>query len=152
MAARFGQVWRWFAAALVLLVLNYAWELAHARLFTNYADVPRPDHVLDCLRHAFTDLLIAVGTYLATGVIFRSVVWACSPRWRWAALVWVVLGLIVTVGIEMWATSTGRWGYTAAMPTVFGIGLTPILQWIVVPVAALLMARRFLPSPASVGG
>jgi hypothetical protein len=33
----------------------------------------------------------------------------------------------------------GNWAYVAAMPTIVGIGLSPLLQWIVVPGAMLLL-------------
>jgi hypothetical protein len=27
----------------------------------------------------------------------------------------------------------GNWGYTAGMPMIFGIGLSPLLQWLILP-------------------
>lgn len=139
-----SKIWKWVVAAAVLLLLNYAWELAHSRLFTNYVNVARIHHALACLQHAFTDLLISSGTYLVTAVAFQRLAWAASTRWVWPTLLWLSLGMIVTVGIEIWATSIGRWNYTEAMPTLFGVGLTPILQWVVVPVAALFVFRKLL--------
>ena len=37
---------------------------------------------------------------------------------------------------------TGAWAYQPAMPLVAGIGLTPLLQWLVVPLSMLFIARR----------
>jgi len=36
------------------------------------------------------------------------------------------------------------WAYSARMPLVFGIGLAPLLQWLVVPVATLLIVRAWV--------
>ena len=36
----------------------------------------------------------------------------------------------------------GAWAYQPAMPLVAGIGLTPLLQWVVVPTLMLFIARR----------
>lgn len=133
-------------ASIMFLTLNYAWELSHSRLFTNYEKASRIHHALACLQHAFTDLLIGSGAYFVIALAFGSPCWASEPHWRWAAIAWLGLGLMVTVGIEVWATSIGRWEYTEAMPTVFGIGLTPLLQWLIVPTVVLLLFRRLLPS------
>ena len=60
----------------------------------------------------------------------------------------VASGLAYTIFSE-WLNVVVRasWAYSAAMPVVpiFGIsvGLSPILQWLVVPPSSLLLARRF---------
>lgn len=36
----------------------------------------------------------------------------------------------------------GAWAYKSAMPLVAGIGLTPLLQWLIVPVLMILTVRR----------
>jgi len=129
-------------AALAFLGLNFVWELSHSRLFTNYQDASRIYHALDCLQHAVTDLLIGTGTYLVASVAFRELRWVIGSRWRWPAATWLGLGLIVTVGIEIWATATGRWEYGEAMPIVLGIGVTPLLQWLIIPTGVLFLIRR----------
>jgi hypothetical protein len=42
----------------------------------------------------------------------------------------------------------GSWAYADAMPTIGGIGVAPLMQWIVLPVLALLLLRRL---PVSTG-
>ena len=37
---------------------------------------------------------------------------------------------------------TGAWDYQPTMPLVAGIGLTPLLQWVVVPTLMFLIVRR----------
>jgi len=52
------------------------------------------------------------------------------------------VGLSVTIIIERWAISIGRWQYREAMPTIAGIGLSPLLQWIIIPAAIVFVVRR----------
>lgn len=55
---------------------------------------------------------------------------------------WFAVGLFITVAIEKWAISVGRWQYTEAMPTIAGIGLSPLLQWIIIPTLIVFFVRR----------
>ncbi len=55
----------------------------------------------------------------------------------------LVIGLAVTAVIEWQALrSDWGWSYSAAMPTLFGIGLVPLAMWVVVPLLSLGLARR----------
>ena len=44
----------------------------------------------------------------------------------------------------------GSWGYTASMPLIFGIGLSPLLQWLILP-PVLVLAYRTLVRRCSAG-
>ena len=55
------------------------------------------------------------------------------------------LGDLLTIGLEYLHTEiTGRWAYNEAMPLlpVIGTGLSPILQWIFVPLLVLWYLSR----------
>lgn len=59
--------------------------------------------------------------------------------------VFFALGLLTTVGLEYLNTeATGRWSYDGVMPLlpVVGTGLSPILQWVFVPMFVLWYMRR----------
>ena len=51
-------------------------------------------------------------------------------------------GLIYTAYSE-WVNvyQIGSWGYAPDMPLVFGIGVSPLLQWLVVPLVTLSILR-----------
>ncbi|MGL1834438.1 hypothetical protein ACKVEX_12605 [Rhodocyclaceae bacterium SMB388] len=36
----------------------------------------------------------------------------------------------------------GSWAYVESMPTIVGIGVSPLLQWIVVPLTVIWLMRR----------
>ena len=59
----------------------------------------------------------------------------------------VGIGLVLTIVLEMLATHVlDRWHYAEAMPIVpaIGVGLLPILQWLVLPPLVLWFVRRQL--------
>ena len=35
-----------------------------------------------------------------------------------------------------------NWAYTASMPMIFGIGLSPLMQWLILPPVIVAMFRR----------
>jgi hypothetical protein len=48
--------------------------------------------------------------------------------------------------IERAAQSTGLWSYAETMPTVAGVGVAPALQWVVIPMLMLWLARAAAPA------
>jgi hypothetical protein len=58
----------------------------------------------------------------------------------------ILLGMAYTIFSEWLNVEIRRsWAYTASMPVlpVLGIGLAPVLQWLVVPGIAFAVARRY---------
>lgn len=133
----------WTGALLLTLFAHFAWELAQARFFANLSGMPFLRHALICLRASLGDMTIAALAYGAAGLLFRRPHWSLRPSWLLPAAIWVATGLGITVLIELWATETGRWVYGPSMPVVFGIGLAPLLQWMIVPVVTLLVFRAW---------
>ena len=131
----------WTGALLLTLFAHFAWELAQARLFANLSGMPFLRHALTCFRASLADVTIAAFAYGATGLLFRRPHWALRPNWLLPAALWVAIGLGITILIERWAIETGRWVYGPSMPVVFGVGLAPLLQWMIVPAVTLLIFR-----------
>ena len=125
--------------AVVGLVLNAAWEVGQYPLYDR--NEARGSHVLGCLRGAGGDLIILAGCYLAASLTARTWYWPIQQRVLGWAAIFVAVGLAITVVFERWALSVGRWSYGATMPLILGIGLAPVLQWLVVPVATLAVVR-----------
>lgn len=131
----------WIVAA---VALHGIWEVAQLPLYTLWDDPDRwrvVRYVAHCLAG---DGLIAATTYLLTAIVFRDLDW---PRRRpWPAGVFVVaLGLAFTAASE-WVNVyvLGAWAYKDTMPLIVGIGLAPLLQWIMVPALTILAIRRIV--------
>nr|MDQ6881210.1 hypothetical protein [Pseudomonadota bacterium] len=76
----------------------------------------------------------------------RDRYWVLDGR-RNALAIFLVLPIMATVAIERLALSghwMEHWSYSVLMPVVplLGVGLSPLLQWIVVPPAVLWLVRR----------
>jgi hypothetical protein len=55
----------------------------------------------------------------------------------------IVLGLAYTVFSEWYNVyQLHAWSYAASMPLVAGIGLTPLMQWLIVPILMIVLFRR----------
>jgi len=71
--------------------------------------------------------------------------WPVSPVRRGAATVaFLLTGVLLAALYERWALATGRWAYDAHMPVVFGIGASPLAQWVVLPSLELMILTRLL--------
>ena len=134
------------ALALVLsaYALHFAWEMAHAKWFATMSELPFWTATAWCARAALWDVVISAAAYLAAALASRDVRWFRRPS-PLPVAVYLLLGLVVTVAIERSALATGRWRYAPDMPTITGIGLSPLLQWIVVPLLLIAVARFVIP-------
>ena len=95
------------------------------------------------------DVLIASIALLGALLLLGNARWPAERYLAVAALA-LVVGLGYTIFSE-WLNTTIRrsWGYTDLMPTLpaIDIGLSPLAQWIVIPLVAFWLGRR--PSAAA---
>ncbi|MDO8874577.1 MAG: hypothetical protein Q8M24_08610 [Pseudolabrys sp.] len=124
---------------------HFVWEVLQLPLYTIWAE-PFRDKAFAVLHCTAGDLLIALCTLLAASFAAANLAWPQGRFWRVAAIT-IVLGVGYTIFSE-WLNVTVRasWTYSEWMPLVsaFGlqIGLSPLLQWVVVPVAAFALISR----------
>lgn len=112
-----------------------------------------PSYVALAVAHCtLGDAVIGAAALLAAVLLGRE---SALARWHWAriSLLTILLGTAYTVFSEwMNITVLRSWSYTEAMPTLdlggFRIGLTPLVQWLVLPPVALYLARRTRKIPA----
>jgi hypothetical protein len=129
--------------ALLALVLHGLWEAAQLPLYTLWEDADRR-RVLFYLLHCIADdIMIATALFLSVAAIFRDSAWPTHRPWR-AGVIMVAMGLSYTVFSEWYNVYQLRaWSYAASMPLVTGIGLAPLMQWIVVPILMIIVIRRW---------
>ena len=132
----------WSALA---FVLNLAWEIAHVRLYTIWALADGMGVARAVLHCSVGDVVIALAMFALAGMIFRRADWPASRPWVGGAI--VVFGAMAYTVWSEWHNvyRAGNWGYTAAMPLIFGIGLTPLLQWLILPPLMVLAYRKLSP-------
>ena len=134
---------------------HFVWEFLHAPLYQGLAEGTHWDGIKCCLLATLGDVVIAVVAYGAGAAATRDAWWlgnsAESRRERQhprGVIAYLAIGLVITVVVEMLSVDAwGRWAYGPSMPTLLGIGVSPLLQWIVVPLLVLWLARRHLGVP-----
>lgn len=121
------------------------WESAHIPLYTIWVDGSWSEIIFAVVHCTGGDLLIAMSTLLLSLFIVGGQAW---PAARAGAVLFlaVVIGVAYTVFSE-WLNIVIRaaWAYRDIMPVVpvLDAGLTPLLQWMVVPTLAYWAALRF---------
>jgi hypothetical protein len=136
---------------LASLVLHLAWEIGQLPLYTLWHE-ESPAYIAWAVAHCIAgDGLIALGTYAVTSISLRSVDWP----WESPARGLAVLGAsgLAWTAFSEWrhVQNLGSWAYSEAMPTLAGIGLAPLAQWVIVPGLALWCLREWHPGRASEG-
>ncbi|MDZ4134609.1 MAG: hypothetical protein U1D06_03305 [Paracoccaceae bacterium] len=124
--------------------MHFTWEFLQAPLFSSMQAATHMDGIRICLQAALGDMGIVLAAYWAVSILTGTRQWVSRPSRR-AIVVWLVVGLAITIGIEFFSTEIiGRWNYGASMPRLplIGTGIAPLLQWIVVPMLVLWYMRR----------
>ena len=136
--------------AALAFVLNLTWEIAHVRLYTIWAEADGMSVAWALFHCSLGDIVIALAMLALAGIALRRADWPVSRPWAGGIIV-VIGAMAYTAGSEWYNVyRAGNWGYTAGMPLIFGIGLSPLLQWLILP-PLMVGAYRTL-APVLFGG
>ncbi len=128
----------------LLGVLNLLWEIAQLPLYTLWEE-GAPSFIAYAVVHC-TLGDVAIGTVALLVALIATRARAVDTwRWRQVALFLVIPAVGYTVLSEWINTiARGSWAYSALMPVVrfdgVEMGLSPLLQWLVIPPLALWLA------------
>ncbi|OHC83944.1 MAG: hypothetical protein A3G73_07050 [Rhodospirillales bacterium RIFCSPLOWO2_12_FULL_67_15] len=137
-----------------VLAANLAWEAAQLPLYTLGRDGTLSEQAFAVLHCTGGDVLIATACLLLALITAADDRWPSHPPiYRRVAGITLGLGVLYTIFSE-WLNIVIRqsWAYSDLMPVVpvIDTGLSPLLQWIVVPLAGFWFARRTLPAAAPI--
>lgn len=145
-------VWRFVLARYLAAFapLSLLWEIAQLPLYTLWREAPPASIAYAVIHCTIGDVLIGILALLAALVATRA---GGLHQWRWrrAGAVAIAFGFAYTAFSEWLNTAVwANWAYSEWMPlTPFvPLGVSPLLQWLVVPATALIWARR-LPASGS---
>lgn len=108
---------RLLSVFILAFILNWTWEILHSALYLNYQGKTITAFIL--FRAAVVDaIMILILVFLAQKLAINK-----------SSFV-VLGGLILAIGVEIWALQTGRWAYSSLMPIIplIKTGLTPTIQ------------------------
>ena len=137
------EAWRFIARRYLpwFALLSLAWEVAQLPLYTLWKEAT-PGHVAFAVAHCtIGDMLIGAASLLLALILGRERAFGTRT------LLWLlILAPAYTLYSEWLNTALGRWSYSELMPLVrlgpVEIGLSPLLQWLVIPPLALHFAKR----------
>lgn len=92
--------------------------------------------------------MIAFASYLAASLLLAAPKWPKTATIR-GTLLTTALGTAYTVASEWYHLRVGDWTYADAMPRVAGIGVSPLLQWLLLPVIVVFLCRARLKDDAA---
>jgi hypothetical protein len=121
---------------------SLVWEFAHMPLYTLWETGSPSEIVFAAIHCTGGDILIAMSALLAALFLFGTGQWP-EAGCRRVGLATILIGLGYTIFSE-WLNIEVReaWAYRDLMPVipVIDTGISPIAQWIVLPIIALWWA------------
>ena len=139
-------VWRLIGLRYLPLLagLSLAWEIAQLPLYTLWSEGSPAFIAFSVMHCTLGDALVGANALAVALIVTRA------PRcanWRWLriALVTALAGTAYT-GVSEWLNTVAvrNWAYSELMPVVpllgAEIGLSPLLQWLLLPPLALRLA------------
>lgn len=138
----------WLRALRAYVVLvaagNLTWEVIQLPLYTIWTTGTPREQAFAILHCTAGDVLIAIATLTIALVVVGNKRWPDEVSTH-VLLVTLALGVGYTIFSE-WLNVIVRqsWAYSALMPIVppLNVGLSPLLQWVVVPVFSLTIAKK----------
>jgi hypothetical protein len=128
----------------LLGALNLLWEIGQLPLYTLWQEAPASFIAYAVVHCTLGD--VAIGT-LALVVALIATRARAVETWRWRQVaLFLVIPAVGYTALSEWINTVARtgWAYSALMPVVnlggFEIGLSPLVQWLVVPPVALWLA------------
>ena len=125
-------------------VLDLAWEAVQLPLYTIWHEGTAREQAFAVLHCTAGDVVIALLALVGALAVAGDPAWPARRAGRIAALT-LTGGLAYTVFSEWLNVEVRRsWTYSGLMPVLppFDTGLSPVLQWLVVPALALRAAHR----------
>lgn len=122
-------------------ILNFVWEALHGVYLYRDHDMRASRYVPMLIYVSVVDGLLILGLAGWTALLRRDLFRHCGSDRGWMP-VFGLSAIILAAGIEYVSVYVqGRWAYLPAMPTVFGIGISPLFQLAVTGLIAVGMGR-----------
>lgn len=125
--------------SLIILILNLIWEFSHYILYIDLSGIAPIPHLILA---SFTDVLLILAIFTVISLKNKNLTWIKKPK-KIDYLIILSLGVIISSIIELRVLNIGRWVYTELMPTIFNIGLSPLIQLFTTAILALHLNKLF---------
>lgn len=125
---------------------HLVWEIAQLPLYTIWSTGTLHNQAIAIVHCTAGDVIIATLTIVLALFLAADQDWPANRFWPTAAVT-LISGVAYT-GFSEWLNTVVRasWSYSEWMPVLdmfgFRLGLSPTLQWIVIPAFAMWLAMR----------
>jgi len=123
----------------ISIVLNFVWEMVQMPLYENFSFSDKT--TVFCLLASLGDAIMILIIYFIGSALFKSYSWFARINLRTIVYI-AIAGLVLSVSGELIALNLNLWNYSSLMPKLFftSIGLSPILQMIILPILTFMIA------------
>ena len=134
-----------YLISVMFFLLNLLWEVAHSLLY-DWNKLPLQNdvyfYVPKILGATLGDFFILTFIFLGMSLINKNFSWLNKPS-NLDYLLIVISGIIISIIIEIRGVYLlNRWSYNTYMPTIMGIGISPLIQLAVTSLLALFIVRK----------
>lgn len=132
----------WFAG--FGFFLNFFWEILHGIFLYMPHWGGTEAYVPLILRASLGDAMYLLIVFFIGALLWRSIQWV-SPMTLSKYLYVISIGIVLAVSIEVRAVYFfHQWEYSDLMPTILGIGISPLVQLATTGLIAALLVRRII--------
>ena len=138
-----------FFIGLTLLVIfsyfiNFVWESFHSVFLFNLPNFSLREYVLLMNHVSSVDALMILGIYIITAFMLKDYLWINKLNNK---KIWIFGGLCFA--FALWVEYRGvfllhKWSYSPLMPTIFGFGLSPIIQLFTTGLIAIFIIKKIV--------
>ena len=125
---------------------NFVWEILQVPWFTGMAEASHGSVIGLCIRATGGDIRILLASFWLSSIICGHRQWLLKGEQKPAGIL-IITALVVTIILEWLAPGPlERWAYTDSMPMIplLGVGLSPLLQWLLLPPLIMWLTRRHM--------
>lgn len=125
-------------------LFNFLWETLHAVYLYQRHDFDASKYVPMLLYVSSVDSSIVLSLYLGVSIMWLNLFWIKLFMKR-QILLFAIIGVVVAAAIEYLSVFYyHKWMYTESMPTVFGIGVSPLVQLSITGFSAIWLTKELL--------
>jgi hypothetical protein len=132
-----------FLVIVLSYLLNLIWELLHIPLYES--SVLPNNHMILCMLASLADVIMVLVLYFGSAIVYKDPLWVKTLS-RTRVLITMMVGGMGAILSETRHIAAGNWAYAGSMPIlpIVGVGLTPVLQFIIMPALIYYLSFYFL--------
>ena len=130
---------------IVAFLLNFFWESLHALfLYTCCTSLLAFDFVKLIFIASLGDGMYIVLMYLLVALFFKSLYWIFNLK-KNNLFIFSLLGILLAIFIEIKGVYfLEKWSYSSLMPTLFGLGLSPLIELTLTGLLTLFVVLKLM--------